>query len=507
MKPTHLLLFLFLPLFSRADFGKGLVASYNFNDATVRDETGRHNAKAVGISYVTDRFGNPRSSCYLHGDHGSYVNLGTSPELKPTEASISLWINIDIPMYGGRGYSVNPIILTKNDTTSDFFEAYAISYQYVLKKLVVATTHSQLRQVTVHSAEIFPLNEWHHVMITYDDDYVSFYIDGKLDSRMGKHFRSRFLATDSVLIGNSANTRNQRFLCASVDDIQIYNRVLSAQEVKEVFNAPDPNRYHVYYKWFLRGLITLVILMTIMWLLMKRYRRDLERQKERNRINALLNEFETKAIRTQMNPHFIFNSLNTLQSFILEEDIENSNLYLTKFSSLLRKLIESSVSDSISLVEEIDILNRYIEIEKLRFDHSFDYQIFAEIPQPESVFVPFMLVQPFVENAIWHGLLPKKGNCFLSVKFSELDKERIKCIVDDNGLGRQPSTKQHTIKKRSLATEFIRQRLELLEKSTGISCGFRIIDKKDAAGNSLGTTVEVIIPKLTPDDTYRNNRR
>jgi hypothetical protein len=490
-----------------ASTDKGPVAYYSFNNGVAVDEAGGHQVKAVGVSFVEDRFGNPRASCYLQGNHHSYLNLGTSADLKSPAGSISLWLKIDMPMFGGQGNAVNQVILVKNSSRDDFFEAYSIAYQFVVKKLSIATTLSEFNQLTIHSSEEFPLNEWHHIVVTYDDRFTCLYIDGKLDSRMPKHFRSVFLSTDSVMVGNSANRKNNRFLCGSVDDLAYYNRVITDEDVTALYNAPDPNRSRVITLWAARILLGIALIAFVTWLIVRRYKKDLERQKEKNRIEALLNELETKAIRTQMNPHFIFNALNTLQSFILEEDIESSNKYLTKFANLLRKLIESSVSDTISLSEEIDILNRYIDLEKMRFGSSFDYQLKCEVPEVSKVFVPFMLVQPFVENAIWHGLLPKKGLCLLSISFMMLNENTIICLVDDNGVGRSANLARSNGKKRSLALEFIRQRFELLEKATGTRCGYQIVDKKDDSGKSLGTLVEITIPVINPDVARNYYRR
>lgn len=475
----------------------GIVAKYTFNHANANDETGRYNAKNVGVSFVEDRFGNPRSSCYLHGNYGSYLNLGTAKALKPEEATISLWVKIDIPMLGGKGFEVNPIIMVKSHDGDDFFDGYTIVYDWNLKKIVVATTLSEQMQLTVHSTDSFPLREWHHIAITYDNDFTCLYIDGKQDVKMPKGFISKFLLTDSVMVGNSANSKNHRFLCASVDDIFIYNRVLSPDEIELLYNAPDPNRANIYMKWAYRGIFILIILLGLVWFFVWRYKKRLEREREQNRINARLHDLETKAIRTQMNPHFLFNSLNTLQGFILEGNINKAEEYLATFAKLLRKLLESSQAETISLDEELEILNKYIEIEKLRFEEGFEYEISSSVKHPHRVFIPFMMVQPFVENSIWHGLMPSVTNRRLSVRFSEMDEKRIKCLIDDNGVGREYSA-QHKdpLKKKSLALNFIRQRLELIRKASGIDCDFRIIDKKDPKGQSAGTSIELILPKL-----------
>jgi LytS/YehU family sensor histidine kinase len=210
-----------------------------------------------------------------------------------------------------------------------------------------------------------------------------------------------------------------------------------------------------------------------------------------------MNDLETKAIRTQMNPHFIFNALNTLQRFILEEDIANANSYLTKFSKLLRKVLESGNSESISLKEELEILKSYVEIEQLRFDKSFEFSLVSEINFPEQIQIPFMLIQPFVENAIWHGLLPKKDQRTLNIHFSDADENRIRCCIEDNGVGRKFSfSHRDPFKKKSMAIDFIQQRLDILQKATGINCFFTITDKENAQGQSEGTFVEILIPKM-----------
>lgn len=480
-----------------------VAARFTFNGGKPLNEINGKLAHDVGVLYVKDRFGNNKSACYLQGSPWSYLNLGTAPELKPEKASISLWVRVDIAMESGKGFQINPILLTKNGVADkegkydDFFEGYSILYDYKMRKFVTTMTRSEELQVAIHTSDTIKLREWHHLVMTYDDDSSALYLDGALEAKLPKKFKSVFLASDSVMVGNSANKKNDRYFCGAIDDIVIYNRVISADEVTELYHAPDPNTYNVYLKWFYRLLAIAIIIAITVWFLLRKLRNDLEKQKEKTRINARLNELETRAIRTQMNPHFMFNALNTLQRFILEEDIANAHSYLIKFSKLLRKLLESSVSDSISLKEEIEILNSYLEIEMLRFDKSFEYTIESNIANPDKVLVPFMLVQPFIENAIWHGLMAKQGARRLHIKFSDIDENSLLCQIDDNGVGRKHSFKQKDpFKKKSMAIEFIKQRLDILEKATGIKTTFNIIDKENATGESEGTLVEIIIPKF-----------
>jgi two-component sensor histidine kinase len=488
--------------FSRADIGDGLVARYNFNQGN-KDEVSGREAKVVEAFATEDRFGNPRSAYFLLGNLTSYISLGTSSDLKPRCGSVSLWLSMERLEPKGKGYFINPIILTKNKQVDDFYEGYGVGYDYSMKKLTGGAAIDSTQQVSVFSKGPISLHKWYHIVIAYDDHHMWFYLNGEVQSDgepLSKNFVSEFSPTDSVVLGNSANKKNDRAFCGSLDDVCIYNRVLSPTEVKALYQEPDYNRYNLYLKWFVWvvSAVAVVVALRMLWL-----RKDLRTQKEKNRVSARLNELETKAVRMQMNPHFIFNSLNTLQHFILEENFQKSNLYLVKLSKLLRRLLESSISDFISLSEETDILASYLEIESMRFDNSFRYEIKTEVQQPDAVYIPFMLIQPFVENAIWHGLLPKKGDRSLTIRFSEPDPDRILCEVEDNGLGRQDGFKgNHAFKRKSLGVDFIKQRLELLEKSTGIASGLEIIDRKDEEGNALGTQVKLLIPKLKYENTH-----
>lgn len=207
---------------------------------------------------------------------------------------------------------------------------------------------------------------------------------------------------------------------------------------------------------------------------------------------------EMQVIKAQMNPHFIFNAINSVQQFILVNDNDNARKYLVKFSRLLRMILESSHEDSISLENEIDILTRYIEIEALRFERSFTYEIVTDAGLNTSrIKIPQMLIQPLVENAIWHGLLPKEDDRRLRIHFSCADPQILVCIIDDNGVGRNARKAEEGVsKRRSLAISFIRQRLELMNRERNKGYGIYITDKTDAQGNSAGTSVTITLPIL-----------
>ncbi len=489
----------FLTFAANAQYEQHVVAKYTFDKGTIVNEASGVQPKSLGVSIVEDRFGNDNAAIYLQGNRWSYLNLGADSILKPVCGSISLWLNIDIVVEkGDEGWDYNPVLLTKSRTGNDFYEGYFIGLNFHTYRLNVTTTRDQLHQISLNSRKSFGLRQWHHVVMTYDDNYLTLYLDNERQASQPKNFRSVFLAGDSVMIGNSANQKNERFLCGTVDDLVIYDTVIDEHEIDRLFHAPDPNRANVIIKWTARVLIALSVFAVLVWLVFRKLRRDFEREKEKSRVEAHLNELETKAIRSQMNPHFIFNALSTLQRFILEENMDKANRYLVKFSKLLRELLESSASESVSLKEEMDILNGYIEIERLRFDQSFDFSIEMQVDQPENVHIPFMLIQPFVENAIWHGLMPKQGKRVLRISVRRKAARSLVCEVDDNGVGREAGNHpRNPMKKRSVGMDFVKQRLEILQKVTGIDCYFEVVDKKNADCSSAGTLVQIVLPVLS----------
>ena len=210
-----------------------------------------------------------------------------------------------------------------------------------------------------------------------------------------------------------------------------------------------------------------------------------------------LNQSKLKAIKSQMNPHFFYNALNTIQSFILTNDKKQAVSYLSKFSTLTRTILEMSEKESITLSKEIKTLGLYLDIEKARFDEDFNYEINIGYGiDIENIKIPSMLLQPYVENAVKHGLLHKKGEKKVTIDIERIF-DSLKITVDDNGIGRQKSSELNAIKNKdhlSFATEAMQNRIELLNqyKQQNISINFE--DKFNKNGQSLGTKVIIEIP-------------
>ena len=211
-------------------------------------------------------------------------------------------------------------------------------------------------------------------------------------------------------------------------------------------------------------------------------------------IKQQLAELEAKAIRAQMNPHFIFNSLNAIQESIVTEKVDAAYDYLSRFSKLLRMVLDNSEKNLIPLSSELETIRLYLSLEALRFSQSFSYIIEVdEQVDKDDIYIPSLLLQPFAENAIWHGLINKEGEKKLLLHFDEKNGS-LECVIQDNGVGRARATE---IKQQKLGaghfeskgTRLALQRIEILNRERPGSASIETIDLFDDSGNAAGTKV------------------
>ena len=218
---------------------------------------------------------------------------------------------------------------------------------------------------------------------------------------------------------------------------------------------------------------------------------------EKVNLEKNLNQSKLKAIKSQMNPHFFYNALNTIQSFILSNEKKQAVSYLSKFSNLTRTILEMTEKETISIAEEVKTLSLYLDIEKARFEEDFNYHILVDDEiDAENIKIPTMLLQPYVENAVKHGLLHKLGKKAVTIHFQK-ETEHIKISIDDNGIGRQKSTELNAIKNKnhnSFATEAMQNRVNLLNQYNQKNISIQYIDKTNLNNQPTGTSVVFEIP-------------
>lgn len=196
-------------------------------------------------------------------------------------------------------------------------------------------------------------------------------------------------------------------------------------------------------------------------------------------------QLELQALRSQMNPHFVHNSLNAIQYYIQRNEVELSEIYLTKFSKLIRSFFELSRKQSITIAQEINLLDNYLSIEKLRFEEKLEFTISKDPALDDETLIPAMLLQPIVENAINHGIFHKEGLGKVEVFFSNINETSFKVIIQDNGIGLTQSKaifEKSGKKLKNRSTAVLEDRLALLEYSKTWKVHYSLSDRTDIQG-------------------------
>ena len=209
-------------------------------------------------------------------------------------------------------------------------------------------------------------------------------------------------------------------------------------------------------------------------------------------------ETERSLLRTQMNPHFIFNALNSVQSFITSNNQLEAVRFLSKFAKLMRMILDHSMQQFVPLSDELASLALYIDLEKARFNNRFDYRIdIDDNVEEELVSVPPMLIQPFVENAILHGMMHKPEGGLITISITDNGNNTLTCQITDNGVGRKASAEIEKGEKahKSVGMQLTRERLQDLNRKTKSELSYTITDLEDANGNALGTQVTIVMPE------------
>lgn len=281
-----------------------------------------------------------------------------------------------------------------------------------------------------------------------------------------------------------------------------YTLMLRARKYKSDWSKPVSIDVDIlprwYQQWWARGILLLAGLLVVLIGLRYIIRRIKQAEKRKTEYNRRIAELEAKALTNQMNPHFIFNSLNSVQHLILEKEEKQALNFLADFATLMRQMLNNSRKSYISLEEEIAFLTRYLELEKIRFAHSFTYHFIMEDALKEyTIYIPPMIIQPIVENAIKHGLAPKNISGYLEIRLEMVD-DLLYCSVDDDGIGWDKSNSiksSRLIKHESTALSVIKERLQIIKSFNGSVGKLEIIDKfKSGFGNKEGTLVEILIP-------------
>ncbi len=245
--------------------------------------------------------------------------------------------------------------------------------------------------------------------------------------------------------------------------------------------------------WFILLMFLSVVVVTLLL-----YRRRVRKLHQTNELKNEIKKFQQHAMTAQMNPHFIFNSMNSIQRFILENERLIANEYLVKFSGLMRLTLENSKKIWVPIDDELKALKLYLELETLRFKNKLQWTIEVSDDIDESSKIPTLLIQPFVENSIWHGLMSKEEGGTVQIKIDSIG-EQFFCEVLDDGVGRDAAlknrSKQHSTAKSS-GVSITKRRLGLLHEESSTHFLFEVEDRIDNQGEIVGTRVYFSIPVI-----------
>lgn len=295
-------------------------------------------------------------------------------------------------------------------------------------------------------------------------------------------------SNSEIIEFNNLSYGNYTFLVTGIN-----NNGIPSETIKYSFSISKP----FWLTWWFIAVEILFVLLIMLLIIRWRLKFINKREQEKTRINKELAEYQMMALRAQMNPHFIFNAINSIQEYILKKNHHEAYSYLTKFSHLIRQVLNNANENSISLSRELETLKLYVELEKLRFENSFIFDLDIDgAMDMDNIIIPSMLIQPFVENAIWHGIMPlqsiRKGIIKVQVR---KNNSGAYIIIEDNGIGRKKSSEiKKTPGHKSLGMQLTKQRLDVLSKQLETDTSQMVVsDLMDENNEPCGTRIELWI--------------
>jgi ligand-binding sensor domain-containing protein/two-component sensor histidine kinase len=398
------------------------------------------------------------------------INITASSGLTSNEIT-SLFLQDDL-VYVGTSGGLNVFNLASLQPPKNFFPL-------LITRMTVNETEVDMQQ----NLEI----EFENNAIEIDYFAISFRNKGKIT------YRYRLVGIHDDWIENQRTNVQFPYLPPGKYIFEVTSRNLNGE-----WNPEPTTLAFVVLKpyWQTWWFISLIILFTIS-ILWTWYLLRVRAIKQKNKLLQDIYKYQQEALIGQMNPHFLFNALNTVQRYILENDKIASSRYLSRFAGLMRKTLENSQNKTISVQAEIEALNLYLELEVARYKDKFDFEIVAEPGfNPFTSKIPVFIIQPLVENAIWHGLMTSKRHGKLKVIFVKEHDELI-CKVIDNGIGREEASKlKNQDDKKSMGTSIIQKRLNLLNLHEKQHIQIKYIDLTDESGLAQGTEVVINFPLI-----------
>ncbi len=326
--------------------------------------------------------------------------------------------------------------------------------------------------------------DYYNLSWVFQDMSNMYALKGDLEKAFG-YFRMYKTYNDSV--------ETYRYRRGLEQARMLYESERKQQELQMLSLKLQQHRYIFY------GIAALIVLLVIIVILVFRQIK-VNTKRKMAEMNQKIAEMTQKNLQQQMNPHFIFNTLNSIQYYMYQHDKMATNDYMSKFSRLMRKTLENSRFTAIPVKDELEALTLYLELEALRFKNKFNYTVTVDEDIDVVMHkIPTMLIQPYVENAICHGLMHKEAQGTVSVEL-KLEENTIVCTIQDNGIGREAALKiknSNNGQHQSLGTTITESRLKLVHSLYGSNMKIEYQDLKNDDGTPRGTKVMIQIPMLT----------
>jgi len=371
-------------------------------------------------------------------------------------------------------------------------EKYYLQSERIFKEMINRNSwhrHDSLKYIVSYGSELYvplPIKFVKEMMWIYGESiYHKLYQINEKKTRVYEELEYY------IAYSKARDTLNK--LMRNREQIELQTKYESERKDQQIDNLSKENEFKDFRisqsRIILFGLVGLVILIVILAIVLVRQNKLREHQR-----NLLLQQ---KLFRSQMNPHFLFNSLSSIHDLIIYEKSAEAGKYLLKFAKLVRNILDSSVEEYVLLEDEISTIKNYLELQKVRFPDKFDYSIeIDKTLDPEIMKIPPMLAQPFIENSIEHGFKNKKGKGNLHISFV-LNDQQIRFDVEDDGIGRDKAQeilfKQNKDHK-SMATTITLERIQVLNKKQKKKITLDIQDLKDDNNIPTGTKVTFEIP-------------
>ena len=373
-----------------------------------------------------------------------------------------------------------------------------VTPQFLIKKIEVNDEEFDLS--TIERQNIWTNIPETPINLLYNQNSITFYFD------VIRFFNPQELSFSYKLEGTnkawSEPTRDKKIVFQNLNPGKYKLRIKAFCNNENSFEEElvvDLNiSFPLWQRWYAIVSIGILVAFVVWLIVFVRTRAIRKRERVRRKLAEKISEFEMKALRAQMNPHFIFNAINSIQNFMLDNDIDKALNYLSDFAKLIRLTLDNVSKKLIPLEDELEYLKYYLNLERMRFNKSFELEIsISDDYNFYKVLIPPMLIQPFVENAIKHGFICKKPDARITLRFEIIEEIFLRCTVEDNGIGREKSKSLNKNNKmhKSYGTFITNERLNLLNETQNKN-GYKIqiIDLYDDDENPAGTRVEIFIP-------------